>query len=149
MADIRIFGKTLSEQEVERLKALLAEAGCDPLRITVIDSIGHPDPDCEDEIVLLLATSATCSAPILEKEMANVMNGSRRAIWVWPMDGAPAVPEATKKYSYSVVPWNAGKLAAVIADDDMTCFELPTGQPLPKEKTERNLCIEETKKPKS
>ncbi len=149
MSDIKILGKTLKAEEVEALTGLATEAGCDVHDIEVVESVGEPDPDCDDEILLILATPATCSQPDLEKDMAKAMNGARRVIWVWPKDGEAAeVPEATKKYSYSIIPWNAEKLSAVAANDDVTCFELPTGQPLPKEKTERNLCVEEIKKPK-
>jgi hypothetical protein len=149
MSEVKIFGKTLTKQEVASLKALAVEAGCDLKNIEVLDSIGEPDPDSDDEVVLILATPATCSQADIEKEMAKAVNGARRAIWVWPKEAAIAeVPEATKKYSYSVVSWNAEKLAAVVADDDVTCFELPTGQPMPKVKMEHNLCVEDPKKQK-
>jgi hypothetical protein len=149
MSDVKIFGKTLTGAEVKALAALAAEAGCAVENIKVVESIGEPDAGRGDEIVLILATPATCSQPDLEKEMARAMNGARRVIWVWPENGRAAdVPGPTKKYSYSIIPWSAEKLAAVAADDDITCFELPSGQPLPKEKTERNLCVEEIKKPK-
>jgi hypothetical protein len=149
MSEVKILVKTLTNHDVMELKALAAEAGCDLKNIEVVDSIGEPDPDSEDEVVLILATPATCSQADLEKEMAKAMNGARRAIWVWPKGAATAeVPEAAKKYSYSVVPWNAEKLAAVIADDDVICFELPTGQPMPKVKMEHNLCVEDPKKQK-
>jgi hypothetical protein len=149
MSEVKILGKILTNHDVMELKALAAEAGCDLKNIEVVDSIGEPDPDSEDEVVLILATPATCSQADLEKEMAKAMNGARRAIWVWPKGAATAeVPEAAKKYSYSVVPWNAEKLAAVIADDDVICFELPTGQPMPKVKMEHNLCVEDPKKQK-
>ena len=39
--------------------------------------------------------------------------------------------------------WSAGKLRAVMADDDVTYFEKPDGIPMPKVETERNLCVEE------
>lgn len=149
MSGVKIFGKSLTNQEVAALKALAAEAGCDPKSLQVIDSIGEPDPDGDDEVVLILATPTTCVEAGLEKEMAKAANGARRAIWVWPKGATTGeVPEATKKYSYSVVPWNAEKLAAVVADDDVVCFELPSGQSMPKVKMEHNLCVEDPKKPK-
>jgi hypothetical protein len=149
MNDVKIFGKSLSNEEVAALKALAIEAGCDPMEIDVVDSISGSDTDSDDEILLILATPATCSETDLEKEMAKAASGVCRTIWVWPKEAPIAdVPEATKKYSYSMVPWDAQKLAAVIADDDVTCFELPTGQPMPKEKMEHNLCVEDPKKPK-
>lgn len=149
MPDIKIFGKNLTNQEIEALKALAAEAGCDHKKINVVESIEGPDTEGDDEVILILATPATCSQADLEKEMAKAASGVRRAVWVWPKEGPTAdVPEATRKYSYSVVPWDAKKLAAVVADDDVTCFELPTGQPMPKVEMEHNLCVEDPKKPK-
>lgn len=149
MSNVKIFGKTLTREEVDALKKLAADAGCDPAQIQVVDSFGEPDPDGDDEVVLIPATPATCALPNLEKEMTKAVNGVRRAIWVWPKDTAPGeVPEATKKYSYSAVRWDAEKLRAVVADDDVTCFELPNGQPLPHAKMEHNLCVEDPKKKK-
>lgn len=149
MRRVTIFGKTLTHQEIRGLKALAEIAGCDGQEIEAAQAIGDPNPDVDDDLVLILATPATCSLPDLESEMAKAMNGARRVIWVWPEDGSTTeVPEPTKKYSYSIVPWDAEKLARVIADDDVICFETPTGDPLPKEKTERNICVEEQKKPK-
>lgn len=147
MSNVKILGKKLTKQEVTALKALVSEAGWDPKDVQVVESITEPDPANDDEVVLILATPSICSESNIEKEMAKAANGSRRAIWIWPKEAtASVVPEACKKFSYSVVSWDAKKLAAVIADDDVTCFELPTGQPMPKVKMEHNLCVEDLKK---
>jgi hypothetical protein len=149
MARIKILGKMLTDEEVEALKALGAEAGCEAGDIEVVESVGEPDPDCEDEIIFVLATPRTCADPDLEQELAKIPNGGRRTICIWPKGSQPfELPPATTKYSYSIVPWSVEKLRVVVADDDITCFESPTGQPLPKARTERNLCVEQVGKPK-
>jgi hypothetical protein len=129
---------------------LAAEAGCSREEIEVIPSIGDPIPDCDDEIVLVLISPATCADPDLEEELKKTPNGGRRAICIWPREGdIPAEPpSAANKYGYSIIPWNADKLRAVAADDDALCFETPTGAPLPKVEMEHNLCVDEKAKPK-
>lgn len=150
MRRIRILGKTLSKNEITAVTELAMEAGCSPQEIDVVSSIVDPVPDCDDEIVLILMSPATCSDPTLDEELAKTQNGGRRAICIWPKEGGVRVepPSAAKKYSYSIIPWKADKLHAVAADDDILCFETPAGEPLPKVKTERNLCIDEKAKPK-
>jgi hypothetical protein len=146
MTRIKILGKVLSDEEVAAVKALAEAAGCQVGQIEVVRSVGEPDPDCEDEIIFVLTTPDTCADPNLEQELAKTPNGGRRAICIWPKDSQPfELPPATTKYSYSIVPWNAEKLRVVVADDDITCFESPTGEPLPKVPTERNLCVEQGK----
>src|SRR5262249_28783717 len=141
MSHMKIFGKSLTKEEVKELVGLVVDAGCAADEIKIIESVSEPELNCEDEVILVLATPQTCSDPNLEGELSNVPDGGRRAIWVWPKDATTAeVPEGTKKYSYSIIPWSAEKLAAVVADDDFTCFELPTGESLPKVEMERNLC---------
>jgi hypothetical protein len=133
MAYIRIFGKALTDREVEALKALGAEAGCVVSDIEVVKSVGEPDPDCDDEVIFVLATPDTCADPDLEQELAKAPNGGRRVICIWPKDSQSSeLPPAAAKYSYSIIPWSAEKLRVVVADDDITCFESPTGEPLPK-----------------
>jgi hypothetical protein len=129
---------------------LAAEAGCSLEEIEVVSSIGGPVPGCDDEIVLVLMSPETCSDPLLEDELAKTPNGGRRAICIWPEKGAvpDEPPSAAKKYGYSIIPWDADKLCSVAADDDVLCFETPTGEPLPKVETERNLCVDEKAKPK-
>ena len=131
--------------------ALSSEAGFKSEEVDVIESVSEPDPDCDDEIFLLLASPETCVNPELEKELAAAQKGGgRRTICIWPADASPAAepPVAAKKYAYSVIPWDADKLRAVAADDDVLCFEKPDGQPLPKPETERNLCVDDKAKGK-
>ena len=141
---IKIFGRKLTETEAEGLRALAADAGCPAGQIETITSMGEPDPDGEDEVILLLGTPSTCADSDLENELAQAVKGGRRVIWIWSKDTETAVlPVAAAKYSYSVIPWDAAKLCAVVADDDVMCFESPIGDPLPKVPTERNLCVDE------
>jgi len=144
MARFTIFGKQLTEAEIEALKTLAEEAGGHAEEIEMLTEIGGPEPEAEDSLILMLGTPATCGDVDLEANLAKAANGARRAIWIWPETGDPTrLPPPAAKYCYSVIPWNAEKLRAVAADDDITCFETPTGEPLPKVPTERNLCVEE------
>lgn len=149
MTSLKILKKWLSEQELEQLLELLVEAGIVQDDVEVVDSVRDPDPACEDEVLLLLATDATCEAPDLEKEMVRAQNGPRRTIVVWPAQSSEtAWPPTAKKYAYSIVPSDPAKLSEVLADDDVTRFEDSSGQPLPKIEMEHNLCVEEEKKSK-
>jgi hypothetical protein len=144
---VKIFGRKLTEAEVHAVKALADEAGCLADQIEVMASIGEPDPDGEDEVILMLATPDTCADADLEKDLARALNGGRRVIWIWPKEGEKAeLPAAAAKYSYSAISWNAEKLRIVAAADDVMCFESPIGEPLPKVPTERNLCVDEKAK---
>ena len=147
MRRIKILAKKLDPAALKALSALLAEAGFAPQEIEVVTSVGEPDPACDDELVLVLASPEACADAELESDLATVQRGGRRAICVWPADAPPAAepPSAAQKYAYSVIPWNADKLRAVAADDDVLCFEKPDGQPLPVPETERNLCVDEAK----
>ena len=147
MTQFTLFGKQLTDAEIDALKALVAEAGCPADEIAVVDAVSDPDPDVEDQVILVLGTAATCADADMETNLAKAANGGRRAIWIWPRDAEAApLPAAAAKYSYSVIPWSAEKLGAVSADDDVTCFETPSGKPLPKVPTERNVCVEEKAK---
>jgi hypothetical protein len=150
MRSIKILGKALGSEDTKALAALAAEAGCSPDEIEVVESVGEPDPDCDDEIVLVLASPAACADPDLEAELAAAQRGGRRAICIWPLSGEVTAepPPAAQKYAYSIVPWDATKLRAVAADDDVLCFETAAGAPLPKPETERHVCVEEKAKPK-
>ncbi len=92
-------------------------------------------------------TPAACADASLDEELAKTQNGGRRAICIWPVEGdvPPEHPPAAKKYGYSIIPWDANKLRAVAADDDVFYFETPAGEPLPTVETERNLCVVEVK----
>ena len=145
---MKVFARKLTEAETETVAALAADAGCLADQIEVITLMGNPDPDNEDEVILLLGTPNTCADPDLETVFAQALKGGRRVIWIWPKEAETAsLPAAAAKYSYSVIPWNSEKLRAVAADDDVMCFESPIGDPLPKVPTERNLCIDEKAKP--
>lgn len=147
MRRIKILGKALSDAEVAAAVDLATEAGCAAAEIEVTASVGDPLPDCDDEIVLVVMTPATCADASLEEELAKTQNGGRRAICIWPVGGdvPPEHPPAAKKYGYSIIPWDANKLRAVAADDDVFYFETPAGESLPTVETERNLCVVEVK----
>ena len=142
MTRFTIFAKNLTHAEIEALESLVREVICPGDEIVIEDFIGDPDPEL-DEVVILLGTGATCADDDLDADLAKVANGSRRAIWVWPegLQGA-VLPRPAEKYTYSVIPWDSGKLHAVSADDDVTCRETPAGVPIPKVLTERN-CVKE------
>jgi hypothetical protein len=150
MRRFKILKKGTSGQEVKQLKALAIDAGFKLDEITIVDSVGEPDAACDDELILVLASSATCADPELESELVAAQRGGRRPICVWPEEGATASepPDAAKKYAYSIIRWDADKLRVVAADDDELCFETPDGQPLPTPETERNLCVDEKAPPK-
>jgi hypothetical protein len=150
MTRFTILEKHLTPVEIEALKALVGQIVCPADEIVVVNAIGDPDPDVEDDVILVLGTDPTCADAEMETNLAKAAKGARRAIWIWPKDaGAVELPPPAKKYGYSVIPWSAEKLRAVAADDDVTCFETPAGKPLPKVQTERNLCVEEKAKPKA
>ena len=151
MRRIRILAKTLDPAALEALLALSMKADFKPDEVEVIESVGEPDPACDDEIFVVLASPETCANPELEKDLvAAQKGGGRRTICIWPADAPSEAepPVAAQKYAYSVIPWDADKLRAVAADDDVLCFEGPDGQPLPKPETERNLCVDEKAKAK-
>jgi hypothetical protein len=150
MRRIKILNRGLSVAQTKKLKALAAEAGFHTEEIVVVSSVGEPDPVCDDEIILIHASSSVCTDADLESELAAVQRGGRRAICIWPesADEAPAEPsDAMKKYAYSIIRFDAERLSVVAADDDELCFEAPTGEPLPVPETERNLCVDEKAKP--
>jgi len=150
MRRFKILKKGLSQQEVKEMKALAIDAGFKLEEIETVDSVGEPDAACDDEIILVLASPATCVDPELESELTAAQLGGRRTICVWPEEGVtvPEPPAAAKKYAYSIIRWDADKLRVVAADDDEMCFETPDGRPLPAPETERNLCVDEKATPK-
>jgi hypothetical protein len=150
MRRFKILNKGLSPAELKGVKTLAIDAGFLADEIEIVASVGEPDPACDDEIILVVASPATCTDPELERELAAAQRGGRRAICVWPEEGAATLepPAAAKKYAYSIIRWDAAKLRVVAADDDELCFETPDGQTLPAPKTERNLCVDEKAKPK-
>jgi hypothetical protein len=150
MRRIQILKKGLTENEVRRMEALALDAGCESEEIEIVEAVGEPDAACDDEIILVLASAATCADPELEAELAAAQRGGRRAVCIWPQEGTMVrePPVAAKKCAYSIIPWDAEKLRVVAADDDELRFEMPDGQPLPVPETERNLCVDEKAKPK-
>jgi hypothetical protein len=145
MRRIKVLGKQLSPTEVEAVQRLLAEVECSPEEIEVVESLGEPTPSCDDEIIILLMSTAACSDPNLDEELAKTPNGGRRVICIWPGDGSePAIePDAVGKYAYSIVPWDAEKLKTAVTDDDVLTFETASGAARPEVDTERNLCVGE------
>lgn len=143
MAKYGVFGKNLTDSDIRAIEALVQAAGATPSEIEVLDTIGLPAPDADNDIILVLGTPGVCADPELEADFVKAANGPRRAIWIWPEGSdATTVPPAAEMYCYSYVPWDAEKLRAVAADDDVTCFETAAGAPIPKVPTERNLCVE-------
>ena len=57
MRRITILRRNLKEEEIEQI-SVWSSAGTTGDEIEVVDAIGEPDPDCEDEIVLILALAA-------------------------------------------------------------------------------------------
>lgn len=144
MTKFSILGKWLTNAEIEALKGLACEAGASPGTVTVVNAIEGLDQVAEDDdVILVLGTAPVCADSELEATFVKAANGPRRVIWVWPQDATSELPAPAKKYCYSYVPWHADKLRAVVADDDLTCFETAAGEPVPKVHTERNLCVEE------
>lgn len=143
MARFTIFTKNLTADQVSKMQALAKASGDDDTMVEVTSNITLPDLNAENDIILVLGTPGVCAALDLEDDFIKAANGPRRAIWIWP-EGAEdaAVPPSAEKYCYSYIPWDANKLRAVAADDDVTYFETATGTAVPKVRTERNLCIE-------
>jgi hypothetical protein len=149
MRRIKVLGKQLSPSVIEAVWKLLGEAGCSLDEIEVVETLGEPTPECDDEIVLLLMSAAVCADPDLDAELAKTPNGGRRAICIWPGDGSASAdePDAVGKYAYSIISWSAEKLRAALADDDDLIFETSSGAPRPTVDTERNLCVGEKAQP--
>lgn len=145
MVRFSIFGKNLTPSEIEAVQALIKAAAENTAEVEVVTEVGSPDPDAENDVIVVLGTPKVCADAELENDFVKAANGPRRAIWVWPEGSdATAVPPGAEKYCYSYVSWNAQKLCAAAADDDVTYFETGGGAPVPKVDTERNLCVAET-----
>jgi hypothetical protein len=148
MRRITILRRNLREErEIEQIKRLAEDVSMPGDEIELADAVGEPDPDCEDEIVLILASPQACNDPALEADLATTQRGGRRAICVWPEDAASdAKPsDAMSKYAYSIIRFGSERFHAIVKQEDEHCFEAPDGQPLPKPDTERNLCVDEEK----
>src|SRR5262249_25744025 len=141
MRRVTILGRNLKDDEIQQIKRLAEDAGVPADEIELVDAVGEPDPDYEDEIVLIVASPETCADPALETDLATTQRGGRRAICIWP-EGAAADAQPTdgmNKYAYSIIRFDAEQFRVVVTEEDQLCFEAPNGQPLPKPKTERNL----------
>jgi hypothetical protein len=148
MRRIKVLTEGLSTTELAATKALAAEADFAVDETELVDSVGEPDSQCDDEMILILMTPAICASPILESALVAAQRGSRRAVLVWPKGAGPVEPPAAaKKYAYSIIRHDADKLRVVAADDDELCFEKANGAPLAKPEMERNLCVEEKATP--
>ena len=145
MTKVSILSRGLKPQEINDLRALLAESGVCEESAELLQMISDLPPD-DDEVVILLGTSTTCLDGDLEADLVRSQASAQRVIWVWPKESTEVeLPAAAKKYCYSVVPWNAKKLGETIADDDVICFEKADGTPLAKVETERNICVDDDK----
>jgi hypothetical protein len=150
MRKVRVLARGLTQAEVEAAKKLAVEGGCTPDEIDVVAELGEPDPECDDELVLVIMTPTLCGDTKLETELKKSPNGGRRAICVWPAQaaGKQEPPAAVSNYAYSIIPWSADKFRAVAADDDVMCRETPDGVAMPQVKMEHNCCVDEGAKPK-
>src|ERR1700674_3599036 len=79
MRRITILGRNLKDEEIEQIKRLAEGAGMTDDESELGDAVGEPDPDCEDEIVLIFASPKTCADPALEKDLATTQRGGRGA----------------------------------------------------------------------
>ncbi|MGY3078337.1 hypothetical protein ACVWZZ_004745 [Bradyrhizobium sp. LM6.10] len=145
MAKIKLLSKGLTNAEINAAVKLAITSGCAAEELEVVVEVGEPDPVCDDEIVLVVMTSAVCAAPDVEAELKKTPNGGRRVICLWPenAEAKQQPPAPVAKYAYSIIPWNSDKFSAVAADDDVMCFETPDGTTLPKVKMDHNECVED------
>jgi hypothetical protein len=141
MAKVQIYGGGLGKDETNALMQLLVEAVVPPADIEVVGAVDAAADGCEQDVFIFLLAPEAVGSCAMDGEIAKVPDGGRRAICVWPQDSTEASPPASAaKFSYSIVSWNPERLRVALADDDVTCFEDPTGEPLPAEDTERLEC---------
>jgi hypothetical protein len=141
VSQVHIFTKDLTQDEVQALILLLGAAGVPADEIVLLDEVEPPTDDCQEDVFVFLLTPETIASAAAQEAISTVPNGGRRAICVWPEGAADELPPpAAAKFSYSTVSWNAEHLRTAIADDDTTCFEKPSGEPIPPPETERNEC---------
>jgi len=140
MSKILIYRRGLNRAELDGLLKLLKEAGASA-NLEFLEDIPPAEEECGDEVVVFLLTRAVIEGGAFDDQIAKVPDGGRRAICIWPADATDApLPGAAAKFSYSIVSWNAERLRIALADDDSTCFETPSGEPLEAPDTERNEC---------
>ena len=141
MTRLKIYKRGLTPAELAELLDLLRAAGYVLEDVELVDGVGDPADDCEDDVFLILLTEPLCQDPAFEANLAKVPNGGRRAVCVWPQGGADRVlPSAVDKFSYSLIAWNPDRLRAVLVDDDEVCFETASGASRPAPDTERLEC---------
>jgi hypothetical protein len=147
MQKITLLTKGLTNKDVQAAMQLAVQAGISQGVATSAD-VGPPDPACDDEVVLLVMTPGLSCDPDLENQLKQAANGGRRAICIWPADATDIyqLPASVTHYAYSIIPWNAEKLSAVAADDDVMCRESPDGVAMPKVEMQHNCCVEEKAK---
>jgi hypothetical protein len=142
VSKVHVFIEDLAQEEIEALILLLEAAGVLPDEIGVVDEVETPTDECQEDVFVFLLTPETIASAAAHEAISEVPNGGRRAICVWPKEASDELPPppAVAKFSYSIVSWNAERLRAAIADDDTTCFEKPSGEPILPPETERNEC---------
>jgi hypothetical protein len=141
VAKVFIYGPGSGEDEISALLRLLADAGIPTSDIELVNAVGPATDGCEQDVFIFLLSPQAMGNDAMGGEIAKVPDGGRRAICVWPQDSTNASPpESAAKFSYSIVSWNPERLRVALADDDVSCFENPMGEPLPAEDTERLEC---------
>jgi hypothetical protein len=141
VSKINVFIKCLAQEEIEALILLLAGSGVPLDEILLVDEVKPPMGECQEDVFIFLLTPGTIASAAAQMAISKVPDGGRRAICAWPEGAADELPpSAVTKFSYSTVSWNAERLRTAIADDDTTCFETPSGEPILPPETERNEC---------
>lgn len=132
MPKVLVLKKGLFDAEIAGLIGLAEAAGCVAQDVEIIESVGEPEPDGHDEIVMILLSPMNCQPGELDEEIAKIPNGGRRAIGIWPEDAAGAtIPDTVGKFSYSVIAWDPERLRAIMQSDDVVFFDAADGAPLP------------------
>jgi hypothetical protein len=141
VSKVHVFIEGLAQEEIDALILLLEAAGVPADEIELVDEVETPTDECQEDVFVFLLTPETIASAAAQEAISKVPNGGRRAICVWPEDALDELPPpAAAKFSYSTVSWDAERLRVAIVDDDTTCFEKPSGEPIPPPETERNEC---------
>jgi hypothetical protein len=141
MIKVHILRRDLSTTDAGALRALLIDAGCPSGQIDVVDHVGAPGENSDEEVVVTVLSSSVLTAPDLEVTLLNTLNGGRRTIGVWPKNcEQESLPPAVLKYCFSVVPWDPDRIRLVVTGEDYICFESPRGEPLETPSEEHRIC---------
>jgi len=141
VSKVHVFIEGLAQDEIQALILLLEAAGVPSAEIVLVDEVEAPTDECQEDVFVFLLTPESIASAATQEAISKVPNGGRRAICIWPQDASDELPPpAAAKFSYSTVSWDAERLRAAIADDDTTCFEKPSGEPILPPETERNEC---------